>query len=425
LSIFFAYSLVLATSRQTYTNRFLFLNFLILISTLMLVKDMSIFFVIVIAAVVGANSFMFAKLIEMPRRRKILVSITRAALTFITGYLTRFIWLNFANGGNLSETSSATLAGSGSRLRKTFNSDGVFTNEVTVNFLNKIFDEPLQRWVAFSPEWIGFPLSTIQWIFIFSLLMILIIVNSQSKISKIQEIFNAVLILGGAFCYFLVLLISYLNIFKGINSIILTSVDRYIATYLSGVVFYLSARAVQQIYKSNVEVSEIKDSNIKLPSLSIGLIFVFLFQAQVSYLTNYYQKPNEYSDNLRVNYKTLTEKIKFLNLTADDRVWIISQDTMGFEFYIFQYEVLPASVGSIPFSIGTPSSPQDIWTDPKMTPEKWDEALDNYDYVLIFKTTDSFVSEFGPMFEDPSSLIEQGIYRVEKDQTGNRLVKHI
>jgi hypothetical protein len=126
-----------------------------------------------------------------------------------------------------------------------------------------------------------------------------------------------------------------------------------------------------------------------------------------------------------VNYKTLTEKIKFLNLTTDDRVWIISQDTMGFEFYIFQYEVLPASVGSIPFSIGTPSSPQDIWTDPKMTPEKWDEALDNYDYVLIFKTTDSFVSEFGPMFEDPSSLIEQGIYRVEKDQTGNRLVKHI
>jgi hypothetical protein len=121
----------------------------------------------------------------------------------------------------------------------------------------------------------------------------------------------------------------------------------------------------------------------------------------------------------------LAEKIEYLNLGVEDKVWIICQDTMGFEFYLFQYEVLPASVGSIPFSIGTPSSEQDIWTDPKMTIDKWDSALSEYDYVIVFKSTETFIKEYGDLFEDPSTLNEQGIYRIEKNGAGNKLIKHI
>ena len=427
LSLFFAYSLYLATDKNTYSNRFIFLNLLLVVSTLMLVKDMSMYFILVLTVLVGVNSYFFGIIEGQIRRRLILISVLRAGLIFVVGYATRFIWLIFANSGNLNSATSSTFGNSASLVKTTLSTGEYFSGPVTQNFINKIFNEPLSRWVAFSPEWIGFPLTTMQWLYIYSILFFLIVFAANSRASKLHELTNGVIIVGGAFGYFIVLLISYLNIFSGVNSVILTSVDRYIAIYLSTIVMYLVARAIQQISDFSEVVRNPFVGNFQslIPKLAIGITLVFLFQSQVTYLTTYVKKPNEYSDNLRVNYQVLTEKIRYLDLKIEDKVWIISQDTMGFEFYLFQYEVLPASVGSIPFSIGTPSSKQDIWTDPKMTIDQWDLALNDYDYVVMFKSTETFIEEYGDLFEDPESLKEQGIYRVEHSGSGNRLIKHI
>jgi hypothetical protein len=427
LSLFFAYSLYLATDKKTYANRFIFLNLLLVVSTLMLVKDMSIYFVLVLTLLVGLNSFLFGIMGDQARKRLILISILRASLIFLAGYATRFIWLLFVNSGNLNSATSSTFGNSASLVKNTLGIEDYLSGPVTQNFINKILNEPLSRWVAFSPEWIGFPLTTVQWLSIYSALFFLIVFAAGSRISKFHEFTNSLIIVGGAFGYFVVLLISYLSIFSGVNSVILTSVDRYIAIYLSAIVMYLVARAIHQISDFSEVITNPSLGKFEnfIPKLAIGITVVFLLQSQVTYLTTYVKKPNEYSDNLRVNYKVLTEKIKYLDLKIEDKVWIISQDTMGFEFYIFQYEVLPASVGSIPFSIGTPSSKQDIWTDPKMTIDKWDLALDDYDYVVMFNSSETFVKEYGDLFEDPESLKEQGIYRVEHSDSGNKLIKHI
>jgi hypothetical protein len=84
---------------------------------------------------------------------------------------------------------------------------------------------------------------------------------------------------------------------------------------------------------------------------------------------------------------------------------------------------LPAKVGKIPFSIGTPSSEGDIWTDASYTAQKWDKALEDFDYVFLQKVTDSFIDDFGQLFQDVSDIKTPAIYRVNHGQNGNTLEK--
>jgi hypothetical protein len=155
------------------------------------------------------------------------------------------------------------------------------------------------------------------------------------------------------------------------------------------------------------------------------LTLLLLFQAKNEYIVTYITKPTEFSEIRRGEFHSMADKIRFAKFDTNTRVWIIAQHTMGFEFYLLQYEALPANVGRIPYSIGSPAFYGDPWTDPNMTVEKWNQALNNYDYVIVFKSTESFIAEYGSLFEDPNSLSEQGIDRIEHRKDKNLLVKYI
>ena len=84
---------------------------------------------------------------------------------------------------------------------------------------------------------------------------------------------------------------------------------------------------------------------------------------------------------------------------------------------------MPASVGPVPWSIGSAYSDGDIWTDTKVTAEKWDGWLDEYEYVYVNKVTESYIEEFGSLYEDPASMTTPGFYKVVHNGSGNKLVR--
>jgi hypothetical protein len=188
-----------------------------------------------------------------------------------------------------------------------------------------------------------------------------------------------------------------------------------VATYFAGLAVFISYNAIEKI-------SEI-ESDIRLEVGVLAWILVLLFQSQPSNLISYLAAPNMESDKLRNGFSAESWLISEMNFSSKDSVWIISQHTVGYEFYMFQYEILPASVGKIPFSIGSRSGEGDIWTDPSYTQSRWESALTEYDYVFLQKITESFTNEFSSIFEEPSDISAPSIYKVNHKPSGNTLEK--
>jgi hypothetical protein len=115
--------------------------------------------------------------------------------------------------------------------------------------------------------------------------------------------------------------------------------------------------------------------------------------------------------------------INEFDLSVDDDVWIISQHTIGFEYQFLKYEMLPASVGLVPWSIGSPSGDGDVWTDTTMTAEKWDVLLRDYDYVYLDQGSESFLNEFGGFFVESEEFLSAGFFRVLHGNNGTRLIR--
>jgi hypothetical protein len=113
---------------------------------------------------------------------------------------------------------------------------------------------------------------------------------------------------------------------------------------------------------------------------------------------------------VRKSFTPVLEAIANADMPRQSKVYIISQHTVGFEYYVLRYEMLDAKFGKVPWSIGSPFGDGDIWTDPNWDAKKWEQELRDYDYVVLYKTTESFNNEFGSLFEsgivDPNSVYQ-------------------
>jgi hypothetical protein len=421
LSIIFGFTLFLATSKEITTNRYILINLMIVAIAMMLIKDIAIYFTMIPIFIALMNKFMHEKSTGYSARSLISRTVVRFGISLFAVLLTRYIWSIYVSNGITKgatdfSNETAKLASSGILSNPNFES------------IKTIFIERVLHGGSLGIA--GFQLNTIEWILVIAILLVVLSFTQEERESRKREYFNSSAILLGAFGYLVVLFVVYLIVYSGANATGLTSYERYVSTYFSGVIFYLVARSTIQLSKINDETTTQNNKslsllNIRIPTIAVGLIVLLMFQSPSGYITAYISKPNEYSDALRSGFTNIKDKIRFAKFTQEDRVWIITQHLIGFEFYLIQYEALPASVGRIPFSLGSPSGPGDIWTEPKMTLSEWDTALDNYDYVIVYRATDSFIAEYGSLFEDPESLVEQGIYRVVHGPERNQLIKHL
>jgi hypothetical protein len=431
LSIVFGFALFTSTSSKNIGNRHSFLNLLIIVISMMLIKDIAIYFVLIPITLFILNKIFFEKSAGLPKLIIFRNSTVRILISFLTVFLTRYLWTAFVSRSNSGKPSETEFSRATSQLSLTNLTKNPNYLETKSTFLDRVFNGgPIEITDHDKVVLVGFQFNTIQWIYLFAFLMGLIVISQKSTRLRIQESMNSIVILLGAFGYLFVLFLIYLIVYSGANTRSLISYDRYVSTYLSGILFFLGARAVKQIS----EASKLNDDSqsptigrgkLLIPAYSVCLILTLMFQSKSEYVSTYINKPNEFSDGRRGEFLSISEKVKLANFKPSDRVWIIAQHTMGFEFYVLQYEVFPANVGRIPYSIGSPAFYGDPWTDPTMTLDRWKTSLDNYDYVIVYKSTDSFASEYGAIFDNPNSLSEQRIYKVVHGSNGNKLVEYI
>jgi hypothetical protein len=106
--------------------------------------------------------------------------------------------------------------------------------------------------------------------------------------------------------------------------------------------------------------------------------------------------------------------IKAANIPEGAKVYIITQHKAGYEYYVLRYEMIGAQFGQVPFSIGSPyDDKDDHWTEPSMDAAKWSETLRDFDFVVLYITTESFNREFSSLFK--GGVVEPNtVYRVVK-----------
>ena len=101
---------------------------------------------------------------------------------------------------------------------------------------------------------------------------------------------------------------------------------------------------------------------------------------------------------------------------GDDRIYFISQETSGFDYWVSRFNARPNSFnGNYTWSIGEAFYDGDVWTR-KMTPEQWQgELLAQYDYVAVYKINDYFLEHFSGLFSDPDGIEMNTLYCVNRD----------
>jgi hypothetical protein len=222
----------------------------------------------------------------------------------------------------------------------------------------------------------------------------------------------------GAILYTYGLLVLYLFRFGAYEAVRLASYERYLSTYWAGIALFVALVSIWLVAgRVPTEPAEgAKGKTEGAAEMAIaGAVFLSLFAlSPVQKLTEFFSNPHAYSSQVRSQFDPVLEKVKQAGISANDRIWIIAQHTTGFEYWVLRYSLMESQVGAGPWSIGSPADAEDVWTT-AFTAAEWAQELKDYDYVVIYRATESFAMEFGELFQAPNSIESSKVFRVASE----------
>ena len=209
-------------------------------------------------------------------------------------------------------------------------------------------------------------------------------------------------------CFSFGLLLVYMYKLTPEEGRILHSYERYMSILVYQLIFFIVLSAVA--IAENISVSR-----VFLTALLVGFsIFTGAASAALHYCA---RAPVWYANELRKQYTSFFEKVE-RKTSENSVIYFISQGNDGYEFWCARFCLMPRIVN--PYSmeertwtIGSPQYENDQWT-MRLTAEEWREMLHKCDYVALYRVNDRFHEDFSCLFEDPSIIAEQSLYRVDK-----------
>ena len=272
------------------------------------------------------------------------------------------------------------------------------------------------------------PMSSMYWTLVccvFFLIWAILI----GKLNVARNIAIGVALLITTAGYFGVILYSYLTVFGPGEAAGLASYGRYISTWYQGV-FFTAVMLILSEFSMGKYIGTGAKLEVKANSLNARrrvslFIAVFIGVATLSSVHNYMLmlSVSKYQGSeVRASFIPIKAAVKAAKIPQGSKVYIIANHTVGFEYYVLRYEMAGMKFGQVPWSIGSTYGDGDIWTDPAWDIEKWSMELRDFDYVVLYSTTESFNNEFGSLFEsgivDPNS-----VYRIIKTEDAVSLSK--
>lgn len=122
------------------------------------------------------------------------------------------------------------------------------------------------------------------------------------------------------------------------------------------------------------------------------------------------------SQGMRSAYEDISGQI-LKSCNGEDRIYFISQEDSGLNWWIVRFRVRPNNIANdwSSWSIGIPFYADDIYTY-QISPEEWWEILDSrFDYVALFRVNDYFVENYGCFFRNPDEIKGNRLFRIDHE----------
>ena len=299
----------------------------------------------------------------------------------------------------------------------------VLTDQQAVisNFVNAFFTTDI------NPSYAAF-LSPLRWTIVCGIFFV-IWAMLNGRINLKRNIAIGVTLLITTAGYFGIILYSYLTVFGPGEAAGLASYPRYISTWYQGlffaiVILILSEFNLEKYLDSTTTIEAQADSFKARKKVSLFLV-AFIGVATLSSVHNYILMlgvSSTQGSEVRKQFIPVLKAIDKADMPEQSQVFIIAEHTLGFEYYVLRYEMANMKFGKVPWSIGSTYGEGDIWTDPSWDIRKWSVALRTYDYVVLYRTTESFNREFGSLFKS-GDIVSESVYRVVKNADQVSLLK--
>jgi hypothetical protein len=219
----------------------------------------------------------------------------------------------------------------------------------------------------------------------------------------------------GFIIYQVSLILSYIFIFNQYEAEYVASLNRYNATYFVAWSLWIILQLWTLILKSIQRI------------IFLGIpLFVFIFfsaplpfyeDVKALNAPNFSPVYSYQIDKLRsFNTRSEVEKIsaRLPKLDKNEKVYFISQDSTGFEKYMFNYVLLPIQSNYSCWSIGERYTPEDVWT----CAGDLSRHLQGYSYLAVFNADERFWSDNRKYFEGDNSKKNLSIFQIINTKNG-------
>lgn len=205
--------------------------------------------------------------------------------------------------------------------------------------------------------------------------------------------------------YVVGLVVMYMFKFSEWEALRLASMDRYM-----GIVFL-------SVWMTIVILALVWLEGYSARKWVMGLVFLGIVFAvtPMQYIKTYFSRQSvRDSVEVRSEYAELCSLIEEV-VPETANLYIISQEDMGFDYWVLRYSIRPRTTEGIQWSIGVPFYTEDIWTI-EMNAEQWmNQLTSNVDYVALYRINDYFITNFGECFRDGTEIRENMVYYVNKE----------
>ena len=441
LGLFFAASLLLAKQLNAEDFNFkVFIFFLIVLLMMSLIKPIAPLFSLTatgLFACLALYKFLASKLKSSPEKRvKILPIISQTIGGIAASFLVAWIWRRYTAGAGVSDAYADTQSLSFSSITEFF-----FTRNTE------------ETQIAWAELWarIGFeptsPYGGDQFVIDYSMLEIveptvmgaLALMVTGAVIFGMRALFNLrqafvpvveYIYLALTFILYTSLILFITRHFFQIYDIErLASLERYLSSFLLGILAYGSSRLILE-FKAPYVGDQRNVTQGALLLVGATLFFNAVYAAPKTMDTLLFEPlaqrgvpavhpwANEYDElvEIRGQIKELSTVAKNY-AKGDDKIYVIAQNETGYTFYITGHELSPLATNKGCFSVGPLYAKNDVWTcdyDLQLVLD-----VEGYDYVLIRRADEQFWDQYGTLFEDDANGFKAGFFEV--DRSGDKV----
>ncbi len=407
LGIAFAYTIFSYYFNYEDENKtFKLMNLALSLAILIFIKDFGLvlggiaFVIILIDNLFIKNKFQF-------KIKTIFKNSIWIILTFIPALIIKFVWgLNLkANNVSAAMETKAMITNSINFFLQRLEG---YKAIVAHDYIKALFYNPLTDSATITLTFV---------LTIGAFILVTYLISHDVKDEREKRSYKLIgwLVTLGSMAYaFLILATAYLSVFSEYEALRLASFQRYLSTYSLGMLILALALLVYR-YRDDIK------------GMTKGLVLFFItsllfinFSAiiNVTFLARANVGTTIETRSAYSIFKSTTDKY----VANNERVYFVSTNDNGIDFYIARYELTPKKMNlAYAWSIGQPYNEGDIWTVYK-DPKDWsNELVTSYDYVYLFDIDEEFINNYGILFDEKSSIVDNSLFKVNKDQTGKIL----